>query len=78
MPYPAHTIFNPGATMFENNILILARVEDRRGFSHLAKATSKDGISNWIFDASPTIQAEPNIYPEERSLNCRMNNIIIN
>lgn len=65
MPYPAHTIFNPGATIFENNTLLLARVEDRQGFSHLAKAISKDGVSNWIFDKSPTIHAEPNIYPEE-------------
>ncbi|MFA6941527.1 MAG: glycosidase [Clostridiaceae bacterium] len=66
LPYPAHTIFNPGAALFEGNTLLLARVEDRRGFSHLAKAISKDGVSNWIFDKSPTIEAEPNIYPEER------------
>ena len=37
-----------------------------RGFSHLAKAISKNGVSNWIFDKSPTIDAEPKIYPEER------------
>ena len=66
LPYPAHSIFNPGAIMFENNTLLLARVEDRRGFSHLAKAISKDGVSNWKFDKSPTMEAEPDIYPEER------------
>lgn len=64
--YPAHTIFNPGATMFEGNYLILARVEDRQGFSHLVKAISKNGKTDWIFDENPTIQAEPNIHPEER------------
>jgi len=66
LPYPAHTIFNPAATIFENNTLLLTRVEDRQGFSHLTKAISKDGESNWIFDKSPTIKAEPNIHPEER------------
>jgi predicted GH43/DUF377 family glycosyl hydrolase len=66
LPYPTHTIFNPGATIFENNILLLARVEDRQGFSHLVKAISKDGISNWIFDKGPTIYAEPDKHPEER------------
>lgn len=66
LPYPAHTIFNPGATVFENNTLLLARVEDRQGFSHLVKAISKDGVSDWIFDKNPTIYAEPNIHPEER------------
>ncbi len=63
LPYPAHTIFNPGATIFENNTLLLARVEDRKGFSHLSKAISKDGVSNWIFDKGPTIQAETDIHP---------------
>jgi len=66
LPYPAHTIFNPAATMFENNTLLLARVEDRQGFSHLAKAISKDGVSNWIFDKRPTIYAESDIHPGER------------
>lgn len=66
LPYPAHTIFNPGATEFENNTLLIARVEDRKGFSHLTKAISKDGVSNWIFDKNPTIEAEPGIHPEER------------
>ena len=64
--YPAHTIFNPAATIFENKTLLLARVEDRQGFSHLAKAISEDGVTNWIFDESPTMQAEPSIHPEER------------
>ncbi len=66
LPYPAHTIFNPAATIFENNTLLLARVEDRKGFSHLAKAISKDGVSNWMFDKGPTINAESDIHPEER------------
>lgn len=65
LPYPAHTIFNPASTMFENNTLLLARVEDRRGFSHLAKAISKDGVSDWKFDKTPTINAEPDIFPDE-------------
>lgn len=66
LPYPANTIFNPAATIFQNNTLLLARVEDRQGFSHLAKAISNDGVSNWIFDKKPTIQGEPDIHPEER------------
>lgn len=66
LPYPAHTIFNPAATIFNGSTLLLSRVEDRKGFSHLAKSISKDGVSNWIFDKGPTIQGEPSIHPEER------------
>lgn len=66
LPYPAHTIFNPAATIFNGSTLLLSRVEDRKGFSHLAKAISKDGVSKWVFDKGPTIQAEPSVHPEER------------
>ena len=65
-PYPANTVFNPAATIFENKTLILARVEDRKGFSHLTKAISEDGETTWVIDNKPTILAEPNIHPEER------------
>jgi predicted GH43/DUF377 family glycosyl hydrolase len=65
-PYPAHTVFNPAATMFHGKVLLLARVEDRRGFSHLTKAISEDGIGSWQVDGVPTLEPDPLKYPEER------------
>jgi predicted GH43/DUF377 family glycosyl hydrolase len=65
LPYPVHTIFNPAATMYEGKTLLLARAEDRQGFSHLARAISKDGITEWAFDKEPSIAAEPDLFPEE-------------
>ncbi len=65
-PYSANTVFNPGATMFHGKVLLLARVEDRRGFSHLTKAISDDGISNWQIDKLPTLESDTANYPEER------------
>lgn len=64
-PYAANTVFNPAVTMFNGKVLLLARVEDRRGFSHLTKAISDDGISKWKIDTSPTLEADPKNYPEE-------------
>jgi len=64
-PYAANTVFNPAATMYNGKVLLLIRVEDRRGFSHLTKAISDDGISNWIIDDKPTLEAEPEKFPEE-------------
>jgi len=64
-PYPANSVFNPGATSFQDKILLLARVEDRRGLSHLTKAVSEDGIVDWQIDRIPTMEAEPDNYPEE-------------
>ncbi len=65
-PYRAHTVFNPGATTLADGItLLLCRVEDMRGHSHLTAARSKDGITNWEIDGTPTLSADFENYPEE-------------
>src|SRR6266513_246933 len=65
-PYAAHSVFNPGATLLPSGeTLLLVRVEDRRGISHLTAARSSDGISDWRVDAQPTFTAQPDAYPEE-------------
>jgi predicted GH43/DUF377 family glycosyl hydrolase len=65
-PYPAHTVFNPGATRLpDGTTLLLCRVEDRRGHSHLCAARSRNGIDGWVIDARPTLSPDPDRYPEE-------------
>jgi predicted GH43/DUF377 family glycosyl hydrolase len=65
-PYPAHTVFNPGATMLKDGTtLLLCRVEDRRGHSHLCAARSANGVDGWIIDPEPTLSPDPENYPEE-------------
>ena len=64
-PYPVNSVFNPGATMVNGQYLLLVRVEDRRGFSHLCAARSSNGITDWIIDQSPTLEPWPEKYPEE-------------
>jgi len=64
-PYPCNSVFNAGATKFEDDYLILVRVEDHRGFSHLTAARSHDGITDWKIDSQPTMLPEPEEHPEE-------------
>ncbi len=64
-PYPANSVFNPGAVKFGDETLLLVRVEDHRGFSHLTVARSKNGFDNWKIDTKPTLQPEPDRFPEE-------------
>lgn len=65
-PYRANTVFNPGATLLpDGTTLLLCRVEDMRGHSHLTVARSKDGISNWEIDSEPTFVGDFENYPEE-------------
>jgi predicted GH43/DUF377 family glycosyl hydrolase len=39
-------------------VLLLIRVEDMRGFSHLTVARSADGFTNWEIDPTPTLEAD--------------------
>lgn len=65
-PYPAHTVFNAGATMLhDGTTLLLCRVEDRRGHSHFCAARSKNGVDGWVIDEAPTMVPDPINHPEE-------------
>jgi beta-1,4-mannooligosaccharide/beta-1,4-mannosyl-N-acetylglucosamine phosphorylase len=65
LPYPANTVFNPGAARIDGDTVLLLRVEDRRGLSHLTVARSTDGIHGWWIDHRPTFAADPERHPEE-------------
>ncbi len=64
-PYKAHSVFNAGATIFNEKVLLLVRVEDMKGFSHLCKATSADGFTNWEIDKAPTMVPDTANFQEE-------------
>lgn len=65
--YPVNSVFNAGATLLPNGTtLLLCRVEDRSGLSHLCAARSVNGIDNWEIDAQPTLMPDVENFPEER------------
>jgi predicted GH43/DUF377 family glycosyl hydrolase len=64
-PYPAHTVFNAGACQNGDETVLLVRVEDRRGHSHLTVARSNDGVSNWHIDSRPSFAPDVANYSEE-------------
>ncbi len=63
-PYPAHTVFNAGACQAGDETILLVRVEDRRGHSHLTVARSNDGVSNWQIDSKPSFAPDPDLAEE--------------
>jgi len=65
LPYPANSAFNAGATSFGGETLLLMRVEDRRGISHLTVARSRNGIDNWRIHDRPALTPRPETHPEE-------------
>ena len=64
-PYKANSVFNSAATLVDGKTLLLARIEDYRGLSHLTVARSIDGITNWQIDEKPTLSPQADKYPEE-------------
>lgn len=65
-PYPINSVMNAGAVKLEDGeTLLLCRIEDRSGLSHLCAARSANGIDNWRIDPKPTLMANPEAFPEE-------------
>jgi predicted GH43/DUF377 family glycosyl hydrolase len=65
-PYPVNSVFNAGATLLaDGSTLLLCRVEDRRGHSHLCAARSANGVDDWKVDSEPTLLPDAAKYPEE-------------
>jgi predicted GH43/DUF377 family glycosyl hydrolase len=61
-PYSINSVFNAGATLLEDgSTLLLCRVEDRRGLSHLCAARSVNGVDGWQIDPKPTLMPNPDL-----------------
>lgn len=65
VPYPANSVFNPGAARVGDETILLLRVEDLRGISQLQVARSVDGVSDWRFDPEPLLRSDEDRHPEE-------------
>ena len=57
-PYPVNAVFNPAAATVNGETVLLGRVEDRRGISHLAVARSANGIDGWSIDPEPLLASD--------------------
>jgi predicted GH43/DUF377 family glycosyl hydrolase len=65
LPYPANSVFNPGAARLDGETVLLVRVEDLRGISQLHVARSADGLSDWLFDSDVLLRSDVERFPEE-------------
>jgi predicted GH43/DUF377 family glycosyl hydrolase len=58
-PYSVNAVMNAGATLVDGTTVLLCRVEDRRGLSHLAVARSADGVTDWAVGEAPALVPSP-------------------
>ena len=67
-PYPINAVMNAAAATVDGHTLLLCRVEDHRGFSHLCCARSEDGATDWTIDAQPSLASDDERPEEEWGL----------
>ena len=63
-PYPVNVVFNPAAAQVGDTTVVIARVEDLRGISHLSVARSGNGIDGWVVDPEPLLASEDGVESE--------------
>ncbi|HLY93797.1 MAG TPA: hypothetical protein VKP14_03030 [Gaiellaceae bacterium] len=64
-PYPVNAVFNPAAASVNGETVLLARVEDLTGISHLTVARSANGMDGWSIDPEPLLAAAPGVTSEQ-------------
>ena len=64
-PYPVNAVFNPAAAALDGETVLLARVEDLRGISHLTVARSANGTDGWSVDAQPLLAPANDVASEQ-------------
>jgi predicted GH43/DUF377 family glycosyl hydrolase len=64
-PYPVNAVFNPAAATANGETVLLARVEDRRGISHLTVARSANGLDGWLVEPKPLLAPDGDTASEQ-------------
>jgi predicted GH43/DUF377 family glycosyl hydrolase len=64
-PYPVNAVLNPAAASHNGETILLPRVEDRRGISHVTVARSANGIDAWSIAAEPLLAPSEGIASEQ-------------
>jgi predicted GH43/DUF377 family glycosyl hydrolase len=63
-PYAVNVVFNPAAAQLDDTTVVVARVEDLRGLSHLSVARSPNGVDGWTVDPEPLLAATDGVESE--------------
>ena len=67
-PYPVNAVFNPAAAVLDGTTILLVRVEDLTGISHLSVARSANGVDGWTIAAEPLLAPLAGVESEQWGL----------
>ena len=64
-PYTVNAVLNAAAARVDGSTVLLVRVEDRRGISHLTVARSKNGLDEWAVESEPLLAPDEDVASEQ-------------
>ena len=65
LPIPANGVLNPGVAEIDGEVVLLLRIENRRGISQIRVARSANGVDNWQIDSEPLFEPGLRDFPYE-------------
>jgi predicted GH43/DUF377 family glycosyl hydrolase len=65
LPYPCDSVLNPAAVQVDGDVVLLMRVVDQVGSSHLTVARSKNGVDSWRIEPTPLLAPSDESLPFE-------------
>lgn len=65
LPIPANAVLNPGAVEIDGEVLLLLRIDSKRGISQIRVARSANGVDDWRIDPHPLLEPRLAEYPYE-------------
>jgi len=65
LPFTANAVFNPGVAEMDGEVVLLLRIEDRQGLSHVRVARSSNGVDAWKIADEPILQPDQPDQPYE-------------
>lgn len=65
LPFQSNGVFNPGAAEVDGEVVLLLRIENPDGISHVRVARSSNGVDGWRIADRPLLQPDLPGYPFE-------------
>ena len=66
LPFNVNGIYNPGVALVDGEVVLLLRIENRRGISALHVARSANGVDGWRIERKALLEPRLAEYPYER------------
>jgi predicted GH43/DUF377 family glycosyl hydrolase len=66
LPFSVNGVLNPGVALVDGEVVLLLRIENRRGISALYVARSANGVDNWRIEPQALLEPRLAEYPYEK------------